>query len=52
MTGDDRDVVAAVPSSMGAKIITSAVVLYLDITDAITVRHREHPASFLVITKK
>ena len=52
-TEDGRTAIASVPSSMGAKIVASAVFLDLGITDAITDKHREYPASFVVpVVKK
>ena len=38
----------AIPSRMGGKIIASAVFLDFGITDAITDKHREYPASFVI----
>jgi hypothetical protein len=40
-----------IPSTMGAKIIASAVFLDLGITDAITDKHRHYPDSFVVPIK-
>jgi len=37
-----------IPSTVGAKIIASAVFLDFGITDAITDKHREYPASFVI----
>ncbi len=37
---------------MGGKIIASAVFLDFGITDAITDKHRRHPASFVIPIKK
>ena len=51
-TEDGREGFASVPSSMGGKIVASAVFLDLGITDAITDKHREYPASFVVPVKK
>ena len=51
-TDDGRTGFASVPSSMGGKIVASAVFLDLGITDAITDKHREYPASFVVPVKK
>ena len=52
-TEDGRTAIASVPSSMGSKIVASAVFLDLGITDAITDKHREYPASFVVpVVKK
>jgi hypothetical protein len=36
------------PSVMGAKVIASAVFLDFGITDAITDKHRQYPASFVI----
>ena len=44
---------ALVPSTMGGKIIASAVFIDFGITDAITDKNREYPASFVIpIMKK
>jgi hypothetical protein len=51
-TEDGREGLASVPSSMGGKIVASAVFLDLGITDAITDKHREYPVSFVVPVKK
>ena len=51
-TDDGRTGFASVPSSMGGKIVASAVFLDFGITDAITDKHREYPASFVVPVKK
>ena len=40
--------VGQIPSTVGAKIIASAVFLDLGITDAITDKHREYPSSFVI----
>jgi len=50
-TTDGREATASVPSTIGAKIVASAVFLDLGITDAITDKHREYPASFVVPVK-
>ena len=52
MTDDGRKAIASVPSSMGGKIVASAVFLDFGITDAITDKHREYPASYVVPIKK
>ena len=44
--------VGSIPSSVGGKIIASAVFLDFGITDAITDKHREYPHSFVVPMKK
>jgi hypothetical protein len=51
-TEDGRTTVASVPSRIGAKIVASAVFLDFGITDAITDKHREYPASFVIPIKK
>lgn len=47
-TTDGRESVGAIPSKIGAKIVASAVFLDFGIVDAITDKHREYPASFVV----
>lgn len=51
-TEDGRAAVSSVPSVMGGKIIASAVFIDFGITDAITDKHREYPASFVIPIKK
>jgi len=51
-TEDGRNAMASVSSTMGAKIVASAVFIDFGITDAITDKHREYPASFVVPVKK
>ncbi len=51
-TEDGRNAVSSVPSTMGGKIVASAVFLDFGITDAITDKHREYPASFVIPIKK
>ena len=51
-TDDGRTAIASVPSSMGGKIVASAVFLDFGITDAITDKHREYPANYVVPIKK
>jgi len=51
-TEDGRTAVSSVPSTMGSKIVASAVFLDFGITDAITDKHREYPASFVIPIKK
>lgn len=41
----------SIPSTMGAKIIASAVFIDLGITDAITDMHREYPPSYVIPIK-
>ncbi len=47
-TEDGREAFGSMPSTVGAKIVASAVFLDLGITDAITDKHREYPASFVI----
>lgn len=47
-TSDGRNAVGAIPSTMGGKIVASAVFLDFGIIDAITDKHREYPASFVI----
>ncbi len=47
-TEDGREAVGSIPSTVGAKIVASAVFLDFGITDAITDKHREYPASFVI----
>ena len=51
-TEDGRTANASVPSTMGGKIIASAVCIDFGITDAITDKHREYPAGFVIPIKK
>ena len=51
-TNDGREIVGFIPSTMGAKIIASAVFIDLGIVDAITDKHREYPASFVIPIEK
>lgn len=44
-TADGRAASGSMPSTVGAKIIASAIFLDFGITDAITDKHREYPAS-------
>jgi hypothetical protein len=44
--------VGIIPSTMGAKIVASALFLDFGITDAITDKHRNYPASFVIPIKK
>ncbi len=50
-TEDGREAVGSIPSTVGAKIVASAVFLDFGITDAITDKHREYPASFVIPVK-
>lgn len=47
-TKDGRKAVGSIPSTIGGKLIASAVFLDLGITDSITDKHREYPASFVI----
>ncbi len=50
-TEDGRQAFASVPSTMGGKLVASAVFLDFGITDAITDKHREYPASYVIPVK-
>jgi len=52
VTEDGRSAIASVPSTMGGKIVASAVFLDFGIVDTITDKHREYPASFVIPIKK
>lgn len=47
-TEDGRETVGSIPSTMDAKIVASAVFIDFGITDAITDKHRQYPASFVI----
>lgn len=47
-TADGRKAVGSIASTMGGKIVASAVFLDFGIVDAITDKHREYPASFVI----
>lgn len=47
-TSDGRRAFGGIPSTMGGKIVASAVFLDLGIVDAITDKHREYPASYVI----
>lgn len=47
-TVDGREASGSIASTVGAKIVASAVFIDLGITDAITDKHREYAASFVV----
>jgi hypothetical protein len=51
-TSDGRGAVGSMPSTVGAKIVASAVFIDFGITDAITDKHREYPSSFVIPMKK
>jgi hypothetical protein len=44
--------VGGIPSTMGGKIVASAVFLDFGIVDSITDKHREYPQSFVIPVKK
>lgn len=51
-TEEGKTAIGQIPSTVGAKIIASAVFLDFGIVDGITDMHREYPANFVVpITK-
>lgn len=53
VTEDGRTTFDSIPSKMGGKIVASAVFIDFGITDAITDKHREYPASYVIpIPKK
>ena len=45
---DGRKAFGSIPSTMGGKIIASAVFIDFGITDAITDQHRQYPPSFVI----
>ena len=45
---DGRTAVGAIPSTMGGKIVASAIFLDFGIVDSITDKHRKYPASFVI----
>ena len=45
---DRRDYTQSVPSSMGGKIVASAIFLDFGIVDSITDKHREYPAQIVL----
>lgn len=47
-TRQGQRVSGAIPSTMGGKIVASAVFLDFGVVDAITDKHREYPASFVI----
>jgi hypothetical protein len=51
-TTDGRTAFGSMESTIGAKIVASAVFLDLGITDAITDMHREYPASYVIPVQK
>lgn len=44
--------IGGIPSTMGGKIVASAVFLDFGIVDAITDKHREYPQSFVIPVQK
>lgn len=52
MIKDGRTAVGSMQSTIGAKIVASAVFLDFGIVDAITDKHREYPASFVIPVQK
>jgi hypothetical protein len=51
-TSDGRTAFGSMPSTMGGKIVASAVFLDFGITDAITDKHRQYPASYVIPIQK
>lgn len=51
-TEDGRKAVGGITSTIGAKIVASAVFLDLGIVDSITDKHRIYPANFVIPVKK
>lgn len=47
-TEDGREAVGSIASTVGAKIVASAVFIDFGITDAITDKHRKYAASFVI----
>ncbi|MFT3689529.1 hypothetical protein [Paenirhodobacter sp.] len=47
-----KEATGAIPSTMGGKIVASAVFIDLGIVDAITDKHREYPASYVIPVPK
>ena len=47
-TADGRKAFGSIPSTMGGKIVASAVFLDLGIVDSITDKHREYPVNFVI----
>lgn len=47
-TSDGRTAFGSMPSTMGGKIIASAVFIDFGITDAITDKHRQYPATYVI----
>lgn len=51
-TSRGREAVGAIPSTMGGKIVASAVFLDFGIVDSITDKHREYPSSYVIPVKR
>jgi hypothetical protein len=51
-TDDGRSTTGTMPSTVGAKIVASAVFIDFGITDAITDKHREYPSSYVIPIEK
>lgn len=51
-TSDGRSAFGSMPSTMGGKIIASAVFLDFGITDAITDKHRQYPSNYVIPVAK
>lgn len=51
-TKDGRTAVGSLESTIGAKIVASAVFFDFGIVDSITDKHREYPASFVIPIQK
>lgn len=51
-TSDGREAFGSIPSTIGAKIVASAVFIDFGITDAITDKHREYPSNYVIPIKK
>ena len=50
-TSDGREAFGSIASTVGAKIVASAVFIDFGITDAITDKHREYAASYVIPVK-
>lgn len=51
-TSHGKTASGGIPSTMGGKIVASAVFLDFGIVDAMTDKHREYPASFVIPVAK
>tara|TARA_X000000950_G_scaffold166814_1_gene203669 strand:- start:207 stop:581 length:375 start_codon:yes stop_codon:yes gene_type:complete len=51
-TSDGRKSFGSIPSTLGGKIVASAVFLDFGIVDSITDKHREYPPNFVLPVKK